>query len=47
MVSVTRSSAGMFAARNAHHAHPLRTEGEGMEVFDYLRQLEEQEAAAK
>ena len=40
-------SARMFAARNAGHAHPLRPEGEGAEVFDYLRRLEEQEAAAK
>ena len=47
MVSVTLPSARMFAARNADHAHPLRTEGEGAEVFDYLRRLEEQEAAAK
>jgi hypothetical protein len=37
----------MFAARNADHAHPLRTEGEGAEVFDHLHRLEEQEPAAK
>lgn len=39
-------SARMFAARNADHAHPLRNEEEGAEVFDYLRRLEEEEAAA-
>ena len=47
MVSVTRPSARMFAARNADHAHPLRTEGEGADVFDYLRRLEGERAAAK
>lgn len=40
------SSARMLAARDADHAHPLRSEEEGSEVFDYLRRLEE-EAAAK
>jgi hypothetical protein len=45
MVSVTHPSARMFAARNADHAHPLRTEGRGAEVFDYLRRLEEEQAA--
>jgi hypothetical protein len=44
---VTRPSAMMFAARNADHAHPLRTEGEGAEVFNYLRRLEGEGAAAK
>jgi hypothetical protein len=37
----------MFAARNTDHAHPLRTEGEGAEVFDHLRRPEELKAAAK
>jgi hypothetical protein len=37
----------MLAVRNADHAHPLRIEGEGTDAFDYLRRLEEQEAAAK
>ena len=40
-------SARMLAARDADHAHPLRTEEEGSEVFDYLRRLEEEQAAAK
>ncbi len=35
----------MLAARDADHAHPLRTEEEGTEVFDYLRWLEEGQAA--
>jgi hypothetical protein len=47
MVSVMLPSARMFAARNADHAHPLRTEGEGAEVFDHLRRLEGEGAAAK
>ena len=38
-------SARMLAARDADHAHPLRTEEEGTEVFDYLRRLEETQAA--
>jgi hypothetical protein len=33
--------ARMLAARDADHAHPLRTEEEGSEVFDYLRRLEQ------
>ena len=37
----------MLAARDADHAHPLRTEEEGTEVIDYLRRLEEEEAAEK
>jgi hypothetical protein len=37
----------MLAARDADHSHPLRTEEEGTEVFDYLRRLEEEQAAAK
>jgi hypothetical protein len=40
-------AARMLAARDADHAHPLRSEEEGSEVFDYLRRLEGQEAAAK
>ena len=44
MVSVVLPSARMFAARNAGHAHPLRTEGEGAEVFDHLRRLGGEEA---
>jgi hypothetical protein len=40
-------TARMLAARDADHAHPLRSEEEGSEVFDYLRRLEEEEAAAK
>jgi hypothetical protein len=31
----------MLAARDADNAHPLRTEEEGSEVFDYLRRLEQ------
>ena len=37
----------MLAARDADLAHPLRSEEEGSEVVDYLRRLEEKEAAAK
>lgn len=37
----------MMAARDADHAHPLRSEEEGAAVFDYLRRLEEERAAAK
>lgn len=40
-------SARMLAARDADHAHPLRSEEEGSEVFDYLRRLEAEESAAK
>lgn len=40
-------AARMLAARDADHAHPLRTEEEGTEVFDYLRGLEEEQATAK
>ena len=40
-------SARMLAARDADHYHPLRTEEEGMEVFDYLRRLEEDQTAVK
>jgi hypothetical protein len=47
MVSVTHPSARMFAARNAGRAHPLRTEEKGAEVFDHLRKLEGEGAAAK
>lgn len=38
--------ARMLAARDADDTHPLRTEDEGSEVFDYLRLLEEQEQPA-
>ena len=40
-------AARMLAARDADHAHPLRSEEEGSEVFDYLRRLEEEQAEAK
>ena len=39
--------ARMLAARGADHKHPLRSEDEGTEVFEYLRRLEEEQAAAK
>ena len=35
--------ARMLAARDADHAHPLRSEEEGAEVFDYLRRLEREQ----
>lgn len=38
--------ARMLAARDADHAHPLRTE-EGSEVFDYLRRLEQRRAEVR
>lgn len=38
--------ARMLAARDADLAHPLRSEEEGSEVFDYLRWLEEEQAGA-
>lgn len=34
--------ARMLAARDADHTHPLRTEEEGSEVFEYLRRLEQE-----
>jgi hypothetical protein len=37
--------ARMLAARDADHAHPLRSEEEGREVFEYLRRLERQQDA--
>jgi hypothetical protein len=37
----------MLAARDADHAHPLRTEEEGSEVFDYLRRLDQEQATVK
>ena len=40
-------AARMLAARDADHAHPLRSEEEGTEVFDYLRRLEEEQSAVK
>lgn len=39
--------ARMLAARDADNTHPLRTEEEGAEVFDYLRRLEEKQTAVK
>ena len=36
--------ARMLAARDSDHAHPLRSEEEGSEVFDYLRRLEPERA---
>lgn len=35
-----RAVARMLAARDADQAHPLRSESEGAEVFDYLRRLD-------
>lgn len=35
----------MLAARDADHVHPLRSEEEGSEVFDYLRRLEREQSA--
>lgn len=35
------TTAKMLAARDADHAHPLRSEEEGSEVFEYLRLLEQ------
>lgn len=39
------ATARMLAARDADHAHPLKSEEEGSEVFDYLRQSEREESA--
>lgn len=39
------STARMLAARDADHAHPLRSEEEGSEVLDYLRRLEREQKA--
>jgi hypothetical protein len=36
------TTARMLAARDADLAHPLRSEEEGSEVFDYLRRLEQE-----
>jgi hypothetical protein len=41
------TTARMLAARDADHTHPLRSEEEGSEVFDYLRRLERDESAEK
>lgn len=41
------STARMLAARDADHAHPLRSEEEGSEVFEYLRRLEQEQAAGE
>lgn len=35
--------ARMLAARDADRAHPLRTEEEGSEVFEYLSRLEREQ----
>jgi hypothetical protein len=37
--------ARMLAARDADHAHPLRSEEEGAEVFEYLSRLEQRQSA--
>jgi hypothetical protein len=34
--------ARMLAARDSDHSHPLKSEEEGSEVFDYLRRLEQE-----
>jgi hypothetical protein len=41
------TTARMLAARDADHAHPLRSEEEGSEVFDYLRRLEQGQLSSK
>jgi hypothetical protein len=38
-------TARMLAARDADHRHPLRSDEEGSEVFEYLRRLEEQQGS--
>ena len=40
-------TARMLAARDADHSHPLRSEEEGTEVFEYLRRLEEEQATVR
>ena len=40
-------AARMLAARDADHRHPLRSEEEGAEVFDYLRRLDEEQPAVR
>jgi hypothetical protein len=40
-------TARMLAAKDADHAHPLRSEEEGSEVFNYLRRLEEEPAVVE
>jgi len=40
-------AARMLAARDADHKYPLRSEEEGSELLDYLRRLEEEQAAVK
>jgi hypothetical protein len=39
------ATARMLAARDADHMHPLRSEEEGSEVFDYLRRLKQEQSA--
>jgi hypothetical protein len=41
------ATAKMRAARDADHAHPLRSQEEGCEVFDYLRRLEPGQGVVK
>jgi hypothetical protein len=41
------TTARILAARDADDAHPLRSEEEGSEVFDYLRWLELESSAEK
>jgi hypothetical protein len=39
------STPRMLAARDADHAHPLRTEEEAAEVIEYLRQFDQDQGA--
>lgn len=41
------TTAKMLAARDADNLHPLHSEQEGSEVFDYLRRLEQEETSAR
>jgi hypothetical protein len=41
------TTARMLAARDTDDAHPLRSEEEGSEVFDYFRWLELESSAEK
>jgi hypothetical protein len=41
------TTARMLAARDADHAHPLRSEAEGSEVFDNLLRLEQEKLPGK
>lgn len=42
-----RWAARMLAARDADHVHPLRSEEEGSEVFDYLNRLEQEQSSSQ